>query len=167
MNSAHNSGVTPDVHIEPATIEDLSSLTELVVDLLELQDDFVPDPALQERGIRHILEEPARGRIFVVRAQDRIVGMANLLFTVSTAMGGFVLIMEDVIIHPEHRGQGFGAMLLEAVIAFAKEKDFKRITLLADRLSNDSQAFFQQHGFQFSSLIPMRLILTTESLSES
>ena len=148
-----------DVSIEPATIEDLSSLTDLVVDLLDLQDDFTPDPVLQKRGIRHILEEPARGRIFVARTQDRIVGMANLLFTVSTAMGGFVLIMEDVIIHPDHRGRGYGAALLEAVVEFAQEKDFKRITLLADKLSNDSQAFFQQHGFTYSSLIPMRLIL--------
>lgn len=153
--------MSPDIHIEPATIEDLAALTDLVVDLLDLQDDFTSDPHLQERGIRHILEEPARGRIFVVRAQDRIVGMANLLFTVSTAMGGFVLIMEDVIIHPDHRGQGYGALLLEAVIEFAREKDFKRITLLADKLSNDSQAFFQQHGFHYSSLIPMRLILET------
>ena len=152
-----------DIQVETATIEDLSDLTDLVVDLLDLQDDFTPDPTLQKRGIRHILEEPARGRIFVVRAQDRIVGMANLLFTVSTAMGGFVLIMEDVIIHPDHRGQGYGALLVEAVIEFAQEKDFKRITLLADRLSNDSQAFFQGHGFHYSSLIPMRLILEPQS----
>ena len=151
--------MTPDVRVEPATIEDLDALTQLVVDLLELQDDFTPDPQLQERGIRHILEEPARGRIFVIRSEDRILGMANLLFTVSTAMGGFVLIMEDVIIHPNHRGLGLGAMLLEEVVSFAKEKNFKRITLLADKLSNDSQSFFQRHGFRFSTLIPMRLIL--------
>ena len=155
----HGHPVTPDVRVEPATIEDLDALTQLVVDLLELQDDFTPDPQLQERGIRHILEEPARGRIFVIRSEDRILGMANLLFTVSTAMGGFVLIMEDVIIHPNHRGLGLGAMLLEEVVSFAKEKNFKRITLLADKLSNDSQSFFQRHGFRFSTLIPMRLIL--------
>ena len=161
-NAARVPIVTPDVRVETATIEDLSALTDLVVDLLDLQDDFTPDPQLQELGIRHILEEPARGRIFVVRSQDRILGMANLLFTVSTAMGGFVLILEDVIIHPDHRGLGLGARLVEAVIAFAREKNFKRITLLADKLSNDSQAFFKQHGFQFSTLIPMRLILDYE-----
>ncbi len=148
-----------DAVVEPATIEDLSELTELVVDLMGLQADFHPDSQRQEDGIRAILEEPARGRIFVVRAHDRIVGMANLLFTVSTAMGGFVIIMEDVIIHPEQRGRGFGSLLLEAVIQFSEEKGFKRITLLADKLSNESQSFFQQHGFNFSSLIPMRLIL--------
>lgn len=154
--------MSSDVRVETATIEDLEALTDLVVDLLELQDDFTPDPKLQEMGIRHILEEPARGRIFVIRSEDRILGMANLLFTVSTAMGGFVLIMEDVIIHPEHRGLGLGAKLLEEVISFAREKDFKRITLLADRLSNDSQSFFQRHGFRFSTLIPMRLVLDYE-----
>ena len=102
-----------------------------------------------------------------MRAQDRIVGMANLLFTVSTAMGGFVIIMEDVIIHPDHRGQRYGARLLEEVLEFAREKDFKRITILADKLSSESQAFFQQHGFNYSSLIPMRLILSTDQPSVS
>ncbi|MEM9081260.1 MAG: GNAT family N-acetyltransferase [Verrucomicrobiota bacterium] len=152
----------PDVRIEPATIEDLPSLTDLVVDLLDLQDDFTPDPNLQEQGLQLILESPARGRIMVARSQDRILGMANLLFTVSTAMGGFVLIMEDVIIHPDFRGQGLGSKLLEHVIDFARQKDFKRITLLADKLSNESQAFFQRNGFRFSTLIPMRLILDTK-----
>lgn len=164
--SAQALAMNSHVSIEPATIEDLAALTELVVDLLELQDDFTPDPVLQEKGIRHILEEPARGRIFVVRTPERIVGMANLLLTVSTAMGGFVLIMEDVIIHPDHRGQGFGTLLLDAVIDFARQKNFKRITLLADRLSTESQAFFQSRGFQYSSLIPMRLVLTQPTLTE-
>ncbi|MDP0491644.1 MAG: GNAT family N-acetyltransferase [Verrucomicrobiota bacterium JB023] len=148
-----------DVSIEPATIEDLPALTDLVVDLLGLQDDFTPDPVLQEMGLRLILEEPARGRIIVIRNQDRILGMANLLFTVSTAMGGFVLIMEDVIIHPDYRGQGLGTKLLDEVITFARQKKFLRITLLADKLSSDSQAFFQRNGFRFSTLIPMRLIM--------
>jgi N-acetylglutamate synthase-like GNAT family acetyltransferase len=39
--------------------------------------------------------------------------------------------------------------LLDHAIAFAKEKRFKRITLLTDRISAESQAFFNKHGFQF------------------
>ena len=93
-------------HVEPATIEDLPALTELVMDLLSSSGDFTPDQVLQERGLRLILEQPNRGRIFVVRNKDRIFGMANLLFTISTARGGFVILLEDVVIHPDHRGQG-------------------------------------------------------------
>ena len=39
-----------------------------------------------------------------------------------------------------------------------EKEESKRITLLTDRISADSQSFFQQHGFQFSKMIPMRLV---------
>jgi GNAT superfamily N-acetyltransferase len=156
----HKHGVTDDApHVEPATIEDLPSLTELVMNLLQGSSDFTADKELQERGLRLILEQPNRGRIFVVRNQDRIFGMVNLLFTISTARGGFVILMEDVVIHPDHRGQGYGAMLVHYVVDFAKRKNFKRITLLTDRMSADSQVFFEKQGFEHSHMIPMRRII--------
>ena len=146
-------------HVEPATIEDLPALTELVMNLLSGSGDFTADPVLQERGLRLILEQPNRGRIFVVRNNDRIFGMVNLLFTISTARGGFVILMEDVVIHPDHRGQGYGAMLVNYVVDFAKQKNFKRITLLTDRMSAESQEFFKKQGFEHSHMIPMRRII--------
>jgi len=145
--------------VEPATIEDLPALTELVMELFAVSGDFTPDRATQERGLQLVLEQPSRGRIFVVRNKDRIFGMVNLLFTISTARGGFVILMEDVVIHPQHRGQGYGSMLLRYVIEFAKQKQFKRITLLTDRISAESQAFFQKNGFDYSNMIPMRRII--------
>jgi len=145
--------------VEPATIEDLPALIELVTELFSISQDFGPDQAAQEHGLSLILEQPNRGRIFVVRNNDRILGMVNLLITISTARGGFVLMMEDVVIHPDHRGQGYGAMLLDYVMDFAKQKSFKRITLLTDRMSAESQEFFKKYGFEYSNMIPMRKIL--------
>jgi N-acetylglutamate synthase-like GNAT family acetyltransferase len=145
--------------VEPATIEDLPALTELLMDLFSRSNDFSPERDVQERGLRLILEQPNRGRIFVVRNNDRIFGMVNLLFTISTARGGFVILMEDVVIHPDHRGQGYGAMLVDYVVDFAKRKNFKRITLLTDRISAESQEFFKKQGFEYSNMIPMRRII--------
>jgi ribosomal protein S18 acetylase RimI-like enzyme len=152
------------LRVEPATIEDLPALTELVLELMELQPDFTPDREAHEKGLRLILEEPSRGRIFVLRNDERIIGMVNLLITISTAMGGFALLMEDVIVHPEHRGQGCGSILIQEVLQFARQRGFKRVTLLADKLSAQSQAFFKNHGFEFSHLIPMRYIVAGRDL---
>ena len=145
--------------VEPATIEDLPALTELVMELFEVSGDFSPDRSVQEKGLQLILEQPSRGRIFVLRNNHRIFGMVNLLFTISTARGGFVILMEDVIVHPNHRGQGYGSMLLKYVMDFAKQKNFKRITLLTDKISEESQEFFRKNGFEHSSMIPMRRII--------
>ena len=126
------------------------------MDLLHASGDFIPDQAVQDRGLQLILEQPSRGRIFVVRNQSQIFGMVNLLFTISTARGGFVILMEDVVIHPNHRSQGYGTMLLDYVADFAKKKQFKRITLLTDKISAEAQEFFKKNGFEHSSMIPMR-----------
>jgi GNAT superfamily N-acetyltransferase len=119
------------------------------------------------RGLRLILEQPNRGRIFVLRHNGMIFGMINLLFTISTAEGGFVILLEDVVMHRDYRGQGYGTKLLRHAIEYAKKKDFLRITLLTDRLNERSQEFFKEHGFVVSKMIPMRLIFGTEPATES
>jgi len=148
-------------HIEQATLEDLPQLTDLLFDLFTQEADFIPNRARQMRGLRLILEQPNRGRIFVLRENGTILGMINLLFTISTAEGGFVIMLEDVIVHREHRGKHFGQKLLSHAIEYAKKKDFARITLLTDRMNADGQRFFKSHGFVESTMIPMRLYLNT------
>lgn len=162
MDFSHTAPIRPlnqRARIEPATLDDLPRLVDLTMALFELEEDFTPDRAKQERGLRSILEQPSRGRIFVARTDYELLGMVNVLFTISTAMGGFVILLEDVIIHPDFRGQGYGTKLVEYVIDFAKRKDFKRITLLTDKISEESQRFFERLGFRHSSMIPMRLTL--------
>lgn len=148
--------------IEQATLEDLPQLTDLLVDLFAHESDFKPNRVKQMRGLRLVLENPARGRIFVLRLHGQIIGMINLLFTISTAEGGFVMLLEDLVIGPAYRGHGYGKILLNHAIDYAKAKDFQRITLLSDRTTEkESQDFFRRHGFTDSSMIPMRLVLPT------
>jgi N-acetylglutamate synthase-like GNAT family acetyltransferase len=147
--------------VEQATIEDLPQLTDLLHDLFTMEADFKPDRVKQMRGLQLILEQPNRGRIFVLRHNGMILGMVNLLFTISTAEGGFVILLEDVIVRCENRRQGIGGKLLKHAIEYAKEKNFLRITLLTDTLDEGSQRFFISRGFTKSSMIPMRMLLST------
>jgi GNAT superfamily N-acetyltransferase len=159
MVSETESTSTNQARVESATLEDLPQLVGMLMDLFEMERDFEPNYEKQELGLRLILEQPNRGRIFVLRNDETLMGMVNTLFTISTAEGGVVLILEDFFVHPSHRGHGYGAQLLDAVVDFAKQKDFKRITLLTDKLSEESQRFFNRHGFGHSEMIPMRLHL--------
>ena len=149
--------------IEQATMEDLPQMVDLLYELFGQEGDFVPDRMKQERGLRLILEEPSRGRIFVYRWNETIVGMLNLLFTISTAEGGFVVLLEDVIVRVDYRGRGVGSQLLKHAIEYAKKKEFLRITLLTDRINEQGQAFFEKLGFFKSQMIPLRLALTQDS----
>jgi ribosomal protein S18 acetylase RimI-like enzyme len=149
-------------HIEQATLEDLPQLTDLLFDLFSMERDFEPNRAKQMRGLRLLLEQPNRGRIFVLRQGAHILGMINLLFTISTAEGGFVILLEDVVVHRDFRDQGFGSLLLRHAIDYATKKDFLRVTLLTDKLNEQGQAFFKSHGFFVSKMLPMRLVLGTK-----
>src|SRR5213080_2918708 len=150
------------VIIEPATEADLDELSEMLGGLFAQESDFRPDKQKQLRGLRLIFEQPSRGRVFVLRREGAIVGMINLLFTISTAEGGFVILLEDLVIHKQYQGKGYGSKLLNYAIDFAKQKNFLRITLLTDRPENVAQEFFRRNGFVESSMIPMRLLITPE-----
>src|SRR3954462_9550680 len=143
-----------NVVIEPATEADLDELSKMLGELFSQESDFRPDKDKQLRGLRLIFEEPSRGRVFVLRRNRVIVGMINLLFTISTAEGGFVMVLEDLVVHNEFRGHGYGSMLLQHAIEFAKQKNFLRITLLTDRPEIKSQELFRRFGFYESSMIP-------------
>ena len=151
----------PELKIEPATLDDLSELAELLKDLFTQEADFTPNREKQLRGLRLILEQPSRGRIFVLRNEHKIIGMVNLLITISTAEGGFVLLLEDLVIQRDHRGQGYGSQLVRHALDFARKKNFLRITLLTDRPSN-SRLFYLKHGFIESDMLPMRYLFNNE-----
>ena len=151
------------VVIEPATEADLDELSEMLGELFAQESDFRPDKDKQLHGLRLIFEQPSRGRVFVLRRDGAIVGMINLLFTISTAEGGFVILLEDLVVHKQFQGHGYGKKLLQHAIDFAKQKNFLRVTLLTDRPENVAQDFFRKHGFVESSMIPMRLWITPES----
>src|SRR6478736_8570580 len=151
-----------EVVIEPAISEDLDELSNLLGELFTEESDFRPDKQKQLHGLRLIFEQPSRGRVFVLRRDRSIVGMINLLFTISTAEGGFVILLEDLVVHDSFRGHGYGSKLLEHAIEFAKQKNFLRITLLTDRPELRSQNFFKRHGFFESHMLPMRFLVSQD-----
>jgi len=145
--------------ITPATPEDIPQLCALLAILFTQEADFQPDTARQSTALREIIARPATGRILVLREDDKIVGMVNLLFTISTACGGKVAILEDMIVHPSRRSDGLGSKLLQAAKVFAQGEGCHRITLLTDRANDSAIRFYQRHGFGMSEMIPFRLSL--------
>jgi len=103
-----------------------------------------------------ILDAPAAGRLFVLRNDHGIIGMANALITISTAEGGPALLLEDVVIAAAHRGEGFGRMLVEYILAWAGDAGMTRVTLLADRNNAKAMAFYERLGFAPSAMRVLR-----------
>lgn len=145
--------------IERADAGDIPALCGLLALLFSQEAEFKPDTGLQALGLEEIINNPERGQILTVRDRGRLTGMVNLLFTVSTALGGKVALLEDMVVLPEYRGTGAGSALLQAAVELAKTAGCRRITLLTDADNDGGQRFYQRHGFDFSSMKAMRLLL--------
>jgi len=148
-----------DIRIEIATATDIAELCRLLGLLFEQEAEFAADISRQQRGLQTIFEHPELGTLVVAKQQGLIVGMVNLLFTVSTALGARVALLEDVVVLPQLRGRGVGSRLIEAAIATARKTGCKRITLLTDADNQAAQGFYRKHGFTSSAMLAMRLLL--------
>ena len=147
------------MEITPANTADIPALCRLLEVLFAQEAEFRPDPAAQQRGLETIINNPEVGQILVAHHLDRVVGMVNLLYTVSTALGGRVALLEDMVVAPEMRGSGIGAQLLTHAVEVAKANGCLRITLLTDAVNDAAQRFYQRQGFVVSPMMPLRLML--------
>jgi GNAT superfamily N-acetyltransferase len=159
MNRVATAELKVNINIDFATADDLPQLADLLAELFTLESDFKPERDKQLRGLRLILDNQARGRLFVLRDEKKVLGMANALITVSTAEGERVLLLEDVIVRREHRGGGLGRRLVEHVLAWASAEGMTRVTLLADRDNNAALDFYRKLGFEHSHMTVLRKTL--------
>lgn len=144
--------------VREATVEDIPRLCPLLELLFAQEAEFRPDSAKQSAALRQIIENPATGRILVFVAGSKLVGMVNLLFTVSTALGGRVAILEDMVVDPASRGAGIGSHLMRGAIDLARRSGCHRITLLTDHDNAEAIRFYRSHGFTLSGMVPLRLL---------
>ena len=152
--------------INVATTEDVPELSELLKSLFAQEAEFSPNSALQTKGLAEIVSNPKVGNILVARDGNRILGMANLLYTVSTALGSTVAILEDMVVSSAARGENVGSQILDHAITLAIERGCKRITLLTDADNVRAHRFYERHGFVRSPMIPFRLNLDERELVE-
>jgi len=143
-----------------ATPSDIPELCELLAVLFSQEAEFVPNREAQCKGLDLIIGNPQAGHILVARENGRVAAMVNLLYTVSTALGARVALLEDLVVLPDIRGSGIGSRLLEYAIEFARIHGCKRITLLTDQDNEPAQRFYQRHGFTVSPMIPFRLSIS-------
>ena len=78
-----------------ATPADIPALCGLLSDLFAQESEFQPDREAQQQGLSAILHDSAVGHVIVARdPAGEIIGMVSLLYTISTALGGRVALLE-------------------------------------------------------------------------
>ncbi|WP_024953508.1 GNAT family N-acetyltransferase [Sulfurospirillum arcachonense] len=144
------------MRIRKAKLTDIEELVKLLSYLFEQEVEFKADTKKQAKGLSLILSNKKVGDIFVATKKNKIVGMVNLLYSVSTSLGSKVGIIEDVVVSPKYRGQDIGSKLLLHVKTFAKRKKLKRLTLFTDFDNLKAHTFYEKQGFKRSSMVQFK-----------
>jgi ribosomal protein S18 acetylase RimI-like enzyme len=146
-----------ELNYGPATAKDLPQMVELLAVLFTDEAEFQPNADKQRRALEQILTNPTIGTLYVAREGKRVIAMASLLYTISTAEGGKAAWFEDLVVHPDERKRGIGEALLKHVVTQARAAGITRITLLTDMQNERAQAMYRRAGFVGSPMRPMRL----------
>ncbi len=149
-------------HIRFALESDIPDLVALLRDLFAIEADFQSDPVKQERGLRLLLKNPGC-HIWVAEEGGRIVGLCTLQVLISTAEGGAVGLVEDVVVSPKRRGFGIGRQLLAALETWAGRHGLTRLQLLADRDNRPALDFYRRLDWKETQLIALRKMVFKRS----
>ena len=110
------------VELGVARRDELAQLVALLTILFSEEAEFTPDYEKQTRALEKILSDESVGTVYVAREEGRVVAMASLLYTVSTAAGGTAALFEDLVVLPTHRGRGIATELVAYMIAEARSR---------------------------------------------
>ncbi|OIQ01113.1 MAG: GNAT family N-acetyltransferase [Zetaproteobacteria bacterium CG2_30_46_52] len=157
MNALTNKLLGNTVRIREAKHDDLFAMTALLTELFNIEVDFTPNLSNQREGLAALMSSE-ESTLLVADVKGKIIGMCTLQSLISTAEGGLVGIIEDLVIAQDHRGQGIGMKLLETIEKIAKDKGMLRLQLLTD-VHEKTEAFFSQGQWKPTQLVVKRKLL--------
>lgn len=145
-----------NISFRKAEIEDIAVLCELLWELFSQEVEFTPNKETQEKALKKIIEDKSIGDIFVAVNENKVIAMVNVLYTISTALGEKVAILEDMVVSQNYKNQKIGSSLIEFTLDYLKKNSFKRVTLLTDSDNFNAHNFYKKHEFTKSSMIVFR-----------
>lgn len=146
-----------DIIIRPARPEDIPRLCDLLEELFTREADFEPDIEKQAKGLIMLITAPSGvSLVLVAVSAGTVVGMASVQTLVSTAEGGRVGLVEDVIVDRKYRRMGVGTLLLRGIVDWSRKARFRRLQLLADVNNRQALDFYESRNWNFTRLICLR-----------
>lgn len=139
---------------------DIGELIELLYELFSIEKDFTFNKEKQYEGLKLMLMNGDNKRVWVAVKDDGcIIGMCTLQVLISTAEGGEVGLVEDVVVKKHFRCRGIGRQLLQEMRSWAATRGLRRLQLLTDKTNLPSIQFYQNMDWQSTQLICMRKLM--------
>ncbi len=133
------------LHITQATIADL----EDIVPLFNQYRVFYGQESNLEEACQFLFErlEHMESVIYLAREGEQAIGFAQLYPVFSSISMQRSWILNDLYVSADHRGQGVGRELLQAIADFAVLTHAKGIELSTAITNLNAQKLYEQNGF--------------------
>ncbi|MBZ2086052.1 GNAT family N-acetyltransferase [Streptococcus oralis] len=126
------------ITIRQATLSDLDEMLAIE------EANFSSEEAVSRQSLEESIRKSA-GTFLVARDENQIVGyVLGALVSGSDTQTSLILEIKRVAIHPDHRGQGLGTLLLASLKQVAVEGGVKCLRLTC---SDDLLSYFEMNGF--------------------
>jgi GNAT superfamily N-acetyltransferase len=95
------------------------------------------------------IDRDPNNALIVAEVDQSIIGMLQLTFIpYLTHIGSWRCLIEGVRIHPNYRGKGLGATLIEWSIDAARKRQCRIIQLTSDKQRPEAIRFYESLGFK-------------------
>ena len=132
------------VTISIATIDDADELTTALEGLVPQLSRTSPPPS--RAAVEAMLAHDAVNQLVARSEGGAIVGVATLIaFPIPTGIRGWV---EDVIVDSSMQNQGIGRMLIDAMVAHARELGCKTVDLTSRPSREAAHHLYRSAGFE-------------------
>ncbi len=134
---------------------DINGMVDLLSELFQIEADFSFDAEKHAVALLLLLRD-RRSAVFVACERHMVIGMITVQRLISTAEGGNVALIEDLVVKEDYRGNGIATRLLSEVFEWAEAESVTRVQLLADKNNEAALAFYSSNQWQTTNLICLR-----------
>ena len=140
------------IRIRKGCQADIDGLSILLSKLFSLETDFIIDLEKQKTGLALFLNGREDKAIFVAEEDGVLIGMVTSQLVISTAVGGFSILLEDMYVLESYRRKYIGTDLIRLVRSWGINRGALRIQLVADVRNKSAHMFYKKSGFQESNM---------------
>jgi GNAT superfamily N-acetyltransferase len=140
----HDVSATPDMR--PARPDDCDHILPLMAGYYA-EDGYPFVPAEARAALARLLGDGSLGRMWVFVVGGEIVGYAALTLGYSLEYRGRDAFVDELYLHPDHRGGGAGTRALVRIGDACRELGVRALHLEAERRKPRLLAFYERAGF--------------------
>lgn len=138
------------LHIAFAGLQEAMAIAQFQVDMAKESEGTVLVHEKVLQGVRHAMEDAAKGRYVVAFVDGVIVGSLMLTREWSDWTDRWYLWIQSVYVKPAFRGQGVYRAMYQWVKDAARTENISQVRLYVDRDNHQAQQVYQRLGMNES-----------------